>query len=157
MIPRMTCDCNGSIVEYSVANRFVGTGVLLFCFLGYLQMVPVNGDFCFGSGAKVSKNEAEYSKVNCAKKKAAIHERKTLTDRQLFSLKLLYLRCGQNLIIDQLIGLVKGFDHLGSFRMEIDFIQRFEFGRVPDSTFQDIFARKENRKTIVSRRKAIII
>ena len=91
------------------------------------------------------------------KKKAAIHERKTLTDRQLFSLKLLYLRCGQNLIIDQLIGLVKGFDHLGSFRMEIDLIRRFEFGRVPDSTFQDIFARKENRKTIVSRRKAIII
>jgi hypothetical protein len=41
--------------------------------------------------------------------------------------------------------------------MEIDFIRRFEFGRVPDSTFQDIFARKENRKTIVSRRKAIII
>ena len=88
----MTCDCNGLIVEYSVKNRFVGTGVLLFCFLGYLQMVPVNGDFCSGSGAKVSKNEAEYSKVNCAKKKAAIHERKILTDRQLFSLKLLSIK-----------------------------------------------------------------
>jgi len=50
-----------------------------------------------------------------------------------------------------------GFDYLVGFRMEIDFIRRFEFGRVPDSTFQDIFARKENRKTIVSRRKAIII
>ena len=36
-------------------------------------------------------------------------------DRQLFSLKLLYLRCGQNLIIDQLIGLVKDFDHLVGF------------------------------------------
>ena len=118
----MTCDCNGLIVEYSVENRFVGIGVLLFCFLGYLQMVPVNGDFCSGSGAKVSKNEAEYSKVNCAKKKAAIHERKILTDRQLFSLKLLCLRCGQNFIIDQLIGLIKCFDHLGRFRMEIDFI-----------------------------------
>ena len=91
------------------------------------------------------------------KKKAAIHERKILTDRQLFSLKLLCLRCGQNFILNQLIGLIKGFDHLGRFRMEIDFIQRFGFGRVPDSTFQDIFARKENRKTIVSRRKAIII
>ena len=34
----MTCDCNGLIVEYSVENRFVGIGVLLFCFLGYLQM-----------------------------------------------------------------------------------------------------------------------
>lgn len=101
-------------------------------------MVPVNGDFCSGSGAKVSKNEAEYSKVNCAKKKAAIHERKILTDRQLFSLKLLCLRCGQNFIIDQLIGLIKGLDHLGRFRMEIDFIQRFGFGRVPDSAFQDI-------------------
>ena len=43
-------------------------------------------------------------------------------DRQVFSLKLLYLRCGQNFIIDQLIGLIKGFDHLGRFRMEIDFI-----------------------------------
>ena len=97
--------------------------------------------------------------TDCAnkKKKAAIHERKILTDRQLFSLKLLCLRCGQNFIIDQLIGLIKCFDHLGRFRMEIDFIQRFGFGRVPDSTFQDIFARKENRKTIVSRRKAIII
>jgi hypothetical protein len=63
----------------------------------------------------------------------------------------------QNFIFDQLIGLVKGFNHLVGFRMEIDFIQRFGFGRVPDSTFQDIFARKENRKTIVSRRKAIII
>ena len=72
------------------------------------------------------------------KKKAAIHERKILTDRQLFSLKLLCLRCGQNFIIDQLIGLIKGFDHLGRFRMEIDFIQRFGFGRVPDSAFQDI-------------------
>ena len=85
-------------------------------------MVPVNGDFCSRSGAKVSKNEAEYSKVNCAKKKAAIHERKILTDQQLFSLKLLCLRCGQNFIIDQLIGLIKCFDHLGRFRMEIDFI-----------------------------------
>lgn len=72
------------------------------------------------------------------KKKAAIHERKILTDRQLFSLKLLCLRCGQNFIIDQLIGLIKCFDHLGRFRMEIDFIQRFGFGRVPDSAFQDI-------------------
>ena len=72
------------------------------------------------------------------KKKAAIHERKILTDRQLFSLKLLCLRCGQNFIIDQLIGLIKGFNHLGRFRMEIDFIQRFGFGRVPDSAFQDI-------------------
>lgn len=72
------------------------------------------------------------------KKKAAIHKRKILTDRQLFSLKLLCLRCGQNFIIDQLIGLIKGFDHLGRFRMEIDFIQRFGFGRVPDSAFQDI-------------------
>ena len=54
------------------------------------------------------------------KKKAAIHERKILTDRQLFSLKLLWLRCGQNFIIDQLIGLIKGFDHLGRFRMEMD-------------------------------------
>ena len=44
----------------------------------------------------------------------------------------------QNFIFDQLIGLVKGFDHLVGFRMEIDFIQRFGFGRVPDSTFQDI-------------------
>ena len=78
-------------------------------------------------------------------------------DRQLFSLKLLYLRCGQNLIIDQLIGLVKTSIFWWAFRTEIDFIQRFGFGRVPDSTFQDIFARKENRKTIVSRRKAIII
>ena len=43
--------------------------------------------------------------TDCAKKKAAIHERKILTDRQLFSLKLLCLRCGQNFIIDQLIGL----------------------------------------------------
>ena len=76
--------------------------------------------------------------TDCAKKKAAIHERKILTDRQLFSLKLLCLRCGQNFIIDQLIGLIKGFDHLGRFRMEIDFIQRFGFGRVPDSAFQDI-------------------
>jgi len=43
--------------------------------------------------------------TDCAnkKKKAAIHERKILTDRQLFSLKLLCLRCGQNFIIDQLI------------------------------------------------------
>ncbi|MDW2997341.1 hypothetical protein [Faecalibacterium prausnitzii] len=49
------------------------------------------------------------------KKKAAIHERKILMDRQIFSLKLLYLRCGQNLIIDQLIGLVKDFDHLVGF------------------------------------------
>ena len=73
MIPRMTCDCNGSIVEYSVANRFVGTGVLLFCFLGYLQMVPVNGDFCFESGAKVSKNVVEYQKVNYANKKESCH------------------------------------------------------------------------------------
>ena len=71
-------------------------------------------------------------------KKAAIHERKILTDQQLFSLKLLCLRCGQNFIIDQLIGLIKGFDHLGRFRMEIDLIQRFGFGRVPDSAFQDI-------------------
>ena len=63
----------------------------------------------------------------------------------------------QNFIFDQLIGLVKGFDHLVGFRLEIDFIQRFGFECVPDSTFQDIFARKENRKTIVSRRKAIII
>ena len=63
----------------------------------------------------------------------------------------------QNFIFDQLIGLVKGFDHLVGFRMEIDFIQRFGFGCVPNSTFQDIFARKENRKTIVNRRKAIII
>jgi len=63
----------------------------------------------------------------------------------------------QNFILNQLISRVKGFDHLGRFRMEIDFIQRFGFGRVPDSAFQDIFARKENRKTIVSRRKAIII
>lgn len=40
--------------------------------------------------------------TDCAnkKKKAAIHERKILTDRQLFSLKLLCLRCGQNFIID---------------------------------------------------------
>lgn len=53
---------------------------------------------------------------------ANIHERKILTDQQLFSLKLLCLRCGQNFIIDQLIGLIKGFDHLGRFRMEIDFI-----------------------------------
>ena len=44
----------------------------------------------------------------------------------------------QNLIFDQLIGLVKGFDHLVGFRMEIDFIQRFGFGRVSDSAFQDI-------------------
>ena len=45
--------------------------------------------------------------TDCAnKKKAAIHERKILTDRQLFSLKLLCLRCGQNFIIDQLIGLM---------------------------------------------------
>lgn len=73
MIPRMTCDCNGLIVEYSVENRFVVTGVLLFCFLGYLQMVPVNGDFCFGSGAKVSKNVVEYQKVNCANKKESCH------------------------------------------------------------------------------------
>ena len=72
------------------------------------------------------------------KKKAAIHKRKILTDRQLFSLKLLCLRCGQNFIIDQLIGIIKGFDHLGRFRMEIDFIQRLGFGRVPDSAFQDI-------------------
>lgn len=72
------------------------------------------------------------------KKKAAIHERKILTDRQLFSLKLLCLRCGQNFIIDQLIGLIKCFDHLGRFRMEIDLIQRFGFGRVPDSAFQNI-------------------
>ena len=43
--------------------------------------------------------------TDCAKKKAAIHERKILTDWQLFSLKLLCLRCGQNFIIDQLIGL----------------------------------------------------
>ena len=43
-------------------------------------------------------------------------------DWQLFSLKLLCLRCGQNFIIDQLIGLIKCFDHLGRFRMEIDFI-----------------------------------
>jgi len=63
----------------------------------------------------------------------------------------------QNFIFDQLIGLIEGFNHLVGFRMEIDFIQRFGFGRVSDSTFQDIFARKENRKTIVSRRKAIII
>lgn len=76
--------------------------------------------------------------TDCAKKKAAIHERKILTDRQLFSLKSLCLRCGQNFIIDQLIGLIKGFDHLGRFRMEIDLIQRFGFGRVPDSAFQDI-------------------
>ena len=68
--------------------------------------------------------------TDCAKKKAAIHERKILTDRQLFSLKLLCLRCGQNFIIDQLIGLIKCFDHLGRFRMEIDFIQRFGFGCV---------------------------
>ena len=73
MIPRVTCDCNGSIVEYSVENRFVGTGVLLFCFLGYLQMVPVNGDFCFESGAKVSKNVVEYQKVNYANKKESCH------------------------------------------------------------------------------------
>ena len=76
--------------------------------------------------------------TDCAKKKAAIHERKILTDRQLFSLKLLCLRCGQNFIIDQLIGLIKGFDHLVGFRMEIDLIQRFGFGRVPDSAFQNI-------------------
>lgn len=77
--------------------------------------------------------------TDCAnKKKAAIHERKILTDRQLFSLKLLCLRCGQNFIIDQLIGLIKCFDHLGRFRMEIDLIQRFGFGRVPDSAFQNI-------------------
>lgn len=76
--------------------------------------------------------------TDCAKKKAAIHERKILTDWQLFSLKLLCLRCGQNFIIDQRIGLIKGFNHLGRFRMEIDFIQRFGFGRVPDSAFQDI-------------------
>ena len=44
----------------------------------------------------------------------------------------------QNFIIEQLIGLIKGFDHLGRFRMEIDFIQRFGLGRVPDSAFQDI-------------------
>ena len=44
----------------------------------------------------------------------------------------------QNFIFDQLIGLIKGFDHLVGFRMEIDFIKRFGFGRVPDSTFQDI-------------------
>ena len=73
MIPRMTCDCNGSIVEYSVENRFVGTGVLLFCFLGYLQMVPVNGDFCFESGAKASKNVVEHQKVNYANKKESCH------------------------------------------------------------------------------------
>ncbi len=100
-------------------------------------MVPVNGDFCFESGAKVSKNVVEYQKVNYAnKKKAAIHERKILMDRQLFSLKLLYLRCGQNLIIDQLIGLVKGFDHLGRFRMEIDFIQRLDLGVCPTARFR---------------------
>ena len=72
------------------------------------------------------------------KKKAAIHKRKILTDRQLFSLKLLCLRCGQNFIIDQLIGLIKGFNHLVGFRMEMDFIQHFGFGCVPNSTFQDI-------------------
>ena len=44
------------------------------------------------------------------KKKAAIHERKILTDQQLFSLKLLCLRCGQNFIIDQLIGLIGGME-----------------------------------------------
>lgn len=44
----------------------------------------------------------------------------------------------QNFIFDQLIGLVKGFDHLVGFQMEIDFIQRFGFGCVPNSTFQDI-------------------
>ena len=77
------------------------------------------------------------------KKKAAIHKRKILTDRQLFSLKLLCLRCGQNFIIDQLIGLIKGFDHLGRFRMEIDFIQRLGFGRVPDSAFQDMISQIE--------------
>lgn len=76
----MTCDCNGLIVEYSVKNRFVGTGVLLFCFLGYLQMVPVNGDFCSGSGAKVSKNVVEYQKVNYANKK-----RKLPSMRERFS------------------------------------------------------------------------
>ena len=65
--------------------------------------------------------------TDCAKKKAAIHERKILTDWRLFSLKLLCLRCGQNFIIDQLIGLIKGFDHLGRFRMEIDFIQRLGY------------------------------
>lgn len=86
-------------------------------------MVPINGDFCFESGEKVSKNIVEYQKMDYeTKKKAAIHERKILTDRQLFSLKLLCLRCGQNFIIDQLIGLIKCFDHLGRFRMEIDFI-----------------------------------
>ena len=62
--------------------------------------------------------------------------RKILTDRQLFSLELLCLRCGQNFIIDQLIGLIKGFDHLGRFRMEIDFIQRFGFGRMLQNNIQ---------------------
>ena len=39
-------------------------------------MVPVNGDFCFGSGAKVSKNVVEYQKMDYeTKKKAAIHEK----------------------------------------------------------------------------------
>jgi len=75
----------------------------------------------------------------------------------LWFVGILFFWQSQNFILDQLIGLIKGFDHLGRFRMEIDFIQRLGFGRVPDSTFQDIFARKENRKTIVSRRKAIII
>ena len=58
--------------------------------------------------------------ANCAKKqkrKLPSMRGKNLTDRQLFSLKLLCLRCGQNLIIDQLVGLIKGFDHLGRFRM----------------------------------------
>ena len=73
MIPRMTCDCNGLIVEYSVENRFVGIGVLLFCFLGYLEMVPVHGAFCSGSAANVRKNEAMRPDTDCANKKESCH------------------------------------------------------------------------------------
>lgn len=36
-------------------------------------MVPVNGDFCFESGAKVSKNVVEYQKVNYANKKESCY------------------------------------------------------------------------------------
>ena len=79
MIPRVTCDCNGSIVEYSVENRFVVTGVLLFCFLDYLQMVPVNGDFCFGSGVKVSKNVVEYQRMDYETKRKLPSMKKPLS------------------------------------------------------------------------------
>ena len=71
------------------------------------------------------------------KKKAAIHERKILTDRQAFLFEVLCLRCGQNFVIDQLIGLSNARSS-GSLSDGDRLHPAFWIGRVRDSAFQDI-------------------